>query len=180
MKILILNGNPDVQNRSFDEQLAKLSEILERTHPVSLKKLRELTIKHCIGCYSCWLKTPGVCFFKDDCAPVLREYINSDFVLYASPVVLEYISSRLKAAIDRLILPSALPFLTMRDNLIQHPLRYQKMPATALILGKTKDYSPTDPEVIDSMFRRNRTRRFRFIKVLEDNVKEIADEINNN
>ena len=33
---------------------------------VEVIELRRKTIKNCIGCYTCWTKTPGKCIHKDD------------------------------------------------------------------------------------------------------------------
>ena len=33
---------------------------------VEVVNLREKRIKHCIGCFTCWTKTPGKCIHQDD------------------------------------------------------------------------------------------------------------------
>ena len=66
MKITILNGNPDHPNAPFEEYLRRLKATLEaHQHQVTLLPLREMEIRYCIGCFGCWVKTPGECFAQD-------------------------------------------------------------------------------------------------------------------
>jgi len=104
MKITILNGNPDVNNAKFDNYLKNLSDLLESSnHTVTILKLREWDIKYCTGCFGCWVKTPGECVVPDDTRDIRREYIHSDFVLFASPVIMGFTSALLKKAHDKRI-----------------------------------------------------------------------------
>jgi len=103
MKITILNGNPDPDNQKFDDYLNNLIKFLELSdNSVVDFKLREMKIRHCRGCFSCWVKTPGQCIYKDDSHDICREYINSDFILFASPLVMGFTSAVLKIAMDKL------------------------------------------------------------------------------
>lgn len=62
MKITILNGNPDAANKNFETYLNQLElKLREEDHQVVHLILRKLTIKYCIGCWSCWVKTLGQC-----------------------------------------------------------------------------------------------------------------------
>ena len=78
MKILILNGNAKPENAKFDSWLDKLAEKLSAGgHKAVMFKLREKKIEFCIGCYACWLKTPGICIHKDDMPDIIRQYVDS-------------------------------------------------------------------------------------------------------
>ncbi len=95
MKITILNGNSGVDsglsNPAFDEYLAALKGELEAgSHSVNLLNLRDLDLKHCIGCWNCWVKTPGECTTRDDGPRMRRAILEADFVLHASPLILGY------------------------------------------------------------------------------------------
>jgi multimeric flavodoxin WrbA len=80
MKITILNGNPDPSG--FDEYLVRLkNELEDRPNSVTLLNLRDLTLRYCIGCWGCWVKTPGMCTHHDDSPEIDRAVINADFVL---------------------------------------------------------------------------------------------------
>mgnify|MGYP001766637926 CR=1 FL=1 len=70
MKITILNGNP--QPSPFDAYLAELAALLEfRAHSVNRLDLRSIPLRHCIGCWGCWVKTPGICSCQD-ASPLVR------------------------------------------------------------------------------------------------------------
>ena len=78
MKITILNGNPDANNDVFDGYLKKLSDALvSDNHLVTILDLREMDIRYCIGCFGCWLKTPGKCIVADGSRDVCREFVSS-------------------------------------------------------------------------------------------------------
>jgi len=67
LKITVLNGNPHADNTAFDDYLARLSdELVSDGHAVTGFDLREMDIKYCIGCFGCWVKSPGECRSKDD------------------------------------------------------------------------------------------------------------------
>jgi len=50
---------------------------------VEIVNLRKKTIKSCIGCFTCWTKTPGKCIHKDDMTNELfPKWLKSDLVVY--------------------------------------------------------------------------------------------------
>jgi multimeric flavodoxin WrbA len=64
MKITILNGNPELSG--FDGYLAQVKCLLEdQHHSVTQLDLRSLPLRHCVGCFGCWVKTPGMCVARD-------------------------------------------------------------------------------------------------------------------
>jgi multimeric flavodoxin WrbA len=73
--------------------------------------LREKKIKNCIGCFTCWTKTPGVCVQKDDMTNELfPKSLEADLVVYATPLYHFTVNATLKAFIER-TLPMVEPFL---------------------------------------------------------------------
>ena len=181
MKITILNGNPDAQNHVFDDYLKRLSDVLlSYNHSVTTLHLREMDIRQCIGCWGCWVKTPGVCIVKDDSYDVCREYINSDLVVFTSPVIMGYTSALLKKAQEKL-LPLVLPYFEMVQNEVHHLARYDKYPLMGLLLEKSKDTDEEDIKIISDIYRRdaiNVKTSFCFTRLTSDPVEEVANEIN--
>ena len=48
--------------------------------------LREKKIKDCVGCFGCWVKTPGLCVHKDDMTDILKMIIASEKQIFVSDV----------------------------------------------------------------------------------------------
>jgi putative sterol carrier protein len=90
---------------------------------VEVVELRKKTIKNCIGCFTCWTKTPGVCIHRDDMSQELYpKWIESDLVVYATPLYHFLMNASMKAFIER-TLPLLQPFLVTREGRTFHPLR---------------------------------------------------------
>ena len=181
MKIIILNGNPNADNVEFDNYLKNLTDLLESSkHTVTILKLREMDIRYCIGCWGCWVKMPGECIVADGSRDICHEYINSDFVLFASPIIMGFTSALLKKAHDKLI-PLILPHLEIVQNEFHHLSRYDKYPVMGLLLEKGKETDEEDIKIVSDIYRRdaiNFKTSFCFIKLTSDPVEEVANEIN--
>lgn len=181
MRIAILNGNPDSDNKRFDHYLSLLSDKLtEEEHHVTILQLRDMKIAYCLGCFDCWLKTPGLCIVKDDSYRVCEECINSDLVVFASPVIMGFTSALLKKANDKLI-PLILYHVELVDNECHHVARYDKYPFTGLLLAKGIDTDDEDIAIISEIYRRdaiNFKTEFRFTKLIDDPIEEVIHEIN--
>ena len=120
MKITILNGNPYADHVAFDNYIRDLSQHLElHYHTVNVFNLKEMDIKHCVGCFSCWVKTPGKCITKDNSDGICRAYINSDLILFASPVIMGFTSALLKKTHEKL-LPLVHPYLEFVQTEVRH------------------------------------------------------------
>ena len=180
MKITILNGNPNADNVKFDDYLKELSELLETSkHAVTIFKLREIDISYCTGCWDCWVRTPGECIVKDGSHTICREYINSDFVLFASPVIMGFTTALLKKAHEKL-LPLIHPYFEIVQDEVHHLSRYDKYPVMGLLLEKGKDTDEEDVKIISDIYRRdaiNFKTSFCFTKLTSEPVEEAANEI---
>lgn len=68
MKIIAINSSPRSGGQSKTELL--LNHLVEGMRDagaeVDIVNLREKKIKNCLGCFTCWTKTPGRCIQKDD------------------------------------------------------------------------------------------------------------------
>ena len=176
MKILILNGNSRLGSAKFDAWLDELAvKLSAQGHKTVMFQLRERKVEFCIGCYACWLKTPGICIHKDDMPEILREYVGSDLVIYASPLIMGDITHLLKTVRERL-LPTILPYLCIKGNRMQHPKRYDKTPSTALLLGE--DENPADLEIVREIFTAAKMNSVSFVKTMDSPVVEVVNAIN--
>ncbi|MFX1300675.1 MAG: flavodoxin family protein, partial [Promethearchaeota archaeon] len=87
---------------------------------VELVYVDDLKVNSCLGCFTCWVKTPGQCVHKDDMADLLTKHQTADVLILATPVFVDGMTSTLKAVLDRSI-PLVQPFFEVRDEHCRHP-----------------------------------------------------------
>lgn len=182
MKIFIVDGNPDLSNSQYREKVKKITASLSRSgHEVQVMGLAESNIHGCTGCFSCWLRTPGVCVFKDDGVEFLRLMLHSDLVLFVSPLIMGFPSALMKNAIDRFI-PMALPFIEMADGECRHPMRYDRSPLLALLYEPEPDTDDEDVDIVSTVFgrfARNAHTRVVFVMPLSSGSGEVSHALEN-
>jgi multimeric flavodoxin WrbA len=177
MKITILNGNSERDGTPFDGFLNGLKAKLESGgHRVSLLNLRDLDIRPCLGCFGCWFKTPGECCIGDDSQEVSRAMINSDFTLWAAPLVMGFPSAVLKNATDRSV-PLVHPHIEVDHNEAHHAARYPRYPRLGMILGKEPETDERVVGIVDDIFCRtalNLKSRLEFCLTTEASLEDVA------
>jgi multimeric flavodoxin WrbA/putative sterol carrier protein len=99
---------------------------------VEVVHLREKKIENCVGCFTCWTKTPGKCFQKDDMTDeIFPKLLASDLVVLATPLYYHFMNGAMRIFIER-TLPAAQPFFERSKGKTYHPLRY-KVPASVIL-----------------------------------------------
>jgi NADPH-dependent FMN reductase/SCP-2 sterol transfer family len=127
MRVLALNSSPRGDGQSKTELMLThlVKGMAEAGAEVEVVDLRRKSVKHCIGCYTCWTKTPGVCIHKDDMTHELfPKWRDADLVVYATPLYHFTLNATMKAFIER-TLPFLEPYLEDRDGETAHPARYK-------------------------------------------------------
>lgn len=81
------------------------------------------TIRHCIGCFGCWIKTPGKCVLDDGYNNIGELLSKSAEVTIISRCFYGCYSPFVKNVLDRSI-PWLLPFFKIRNNETHHKRRY--------------------------------------------------------
>jgi multimeric flavodoxin WrbA len=154
MKTLLINGNPQGGAAAFNDALGQLAETLGSSgHQVVPLELRKLEIAQCVGCFTCWLKTPGLCIFKDGQEQVLRQYLAADLVVFASPLIMGSTSALLKRCCDRLI-PILLPYIDVSSGECRHYLRYGTAPRLGVLYAPEPDSDAEELALAAGMWRR--------------------------
>jgi multimeric flavodoxin WrbA len=90
-------------------------------------------IAHCRGCLTCWIKTPGICMHKDDMAPLLEKYLESDIIIMATPVYIDNVTGLMKDFMDRLIPVMDPRFEPDENGETRHIKKHEKYPAIFVI-----------------------------------------------
>ena len=177
MKITILNGNPDAQNIAFDTYLDRLAGVLiADQHQVTRLNLRDMDIAYCIGCFGCWVKTPGECRSADESSQVCRAVINSDFTLWASPLRMGFPSALLKKVMDKSI-PLIQPYFVVDQGEAHHQARYPHYPRLGLLLEEEADTDNDDLLNVADIFSRtalNLKSRLDFVHLTGQPVEALA------
>ena len=79
----------------------------------------------CIGCFSCWIKHPKKCIYKDNYSDIVEYLKVSDELVIISKNRYGCYSETVKRVFERCI-GYVLPYFTIRDKHIHHASRYKK------------------------------------------------------
>lgn len=134
MKVLAINSSPRVEGISKTGMMldALVQGMRDAGAEVETIHLREKKIKNCIGCFTCWTKTPGVCVHKDDMtAELFPKFLEANLVVFATPLYHYTVNATMKAFIER-TLPMVEPWLNRTGDSTSHPMR-QKPPKGAVL-----------------------------------------------
>lgn len=135
MKVLALNSSPRSGKESYTVMMLNplVEGMREGGADVEVVNLREKKIRNCIGCFTCWTKTPGLCIHKDDMTlELFPKLMACDLAIYATPLYYHTINATMSAFMER-TLPMALPFFEQdADGKTFHPLR-NKIPASVFL-----------------------------------------------
>lgn len=82
------------------------------------------SIRNCIGCFGCWIKTPGKCVLKDGYENMGEIFSQADNVVIISKCCYGGYSPFVKNVLDRSI-SYLLPFFKTKNNETHHKPRYE-------------------------------------------------------
>ena len=100
MKIAILNGSPRRENTAaMIEAFREGAE--EAGHEVEVLHVGKMKINGCLACEYCHTKGEGKCIQKDDLEKIMPAYLESDMVVFASPIYYFAPTAQLEAAWQR-------------------------------------------------------------------------------
>jgi multimeric flavodoxin WrbA len=112
-------------------------------------------LEYCSGCFDCWTKSPGDCVKSDSMRKISQSFMDSDVVVYMSPVIFGHYSSNIKNILDRL-LQNELPFMITRsDGSTGNALRYDEHPKQ-IILGYGNQISEEDVQLFKDVTMKHR------------------------
>jgi putative NADPH-quinone reductase/putative sterol carrier protein len=143
MKVLLLRANP--RKTGYTQRLTDLFVEGLRETGAQLKDcdLAGLSIRHCLGCYRCWLVTPGQCVLRDDMSALLEEFLAAELIVCATPLYFYSMSGRLKTFIERTFPLTKQGFVRSAQGRIRNSTRYPERWAgkklVAIIAGALKD-----------------------------------------
>lgn len=132
MKILAFNASPrksqgttDILVEAFTDGAKNANAEVEKHHIV------DLNIKGCLGCFTCWWKTPGKCVHRDDMDWILPKISEADILVLGTPVYGCNVTNYMQRLLERMFLFN-LPEMQIRDGETVHPNRTRKFPRLVL------------------------------------------------
>ena len=110
--------------------------VREDWHYVDLSQLK---IADCMGCFSCWVRTPGRCVIRDDAVGVYPLIAHSDHVIYVSRLFCGSYDVPMKTMLERAI-PIQQAFIRIHHGETHHIQRaVAEKDAVILAYGDTGD-----------------------------------------
>ena len=154
MKILMINGSPKGKNSNSYKLSKAFIEGIQNKENFEYEEIQvnTLNIKPCLGCFSCWNKTPGECVIKDDMKNVIEKILWADMVIWSFGLYYFSVPSVLKTLIDRQ-LPLVLPFMVKDSETGSHPTRYDMSNKKHVVISTCGFYTTKgNYESVDLMF----------------------------
>lgn len=81
-------------------------------------------VRPCLGCFACWVKTPGKCIIADRGQEFLSHMVSASEIIVISKMCYGSLSADIKAIIDRSI-GYILPFFRVVEDETHHKPRYK-------------------------------------------------------
>jgi hypothetical protein len=151
--VVILDGC-GLKDQDLAPILQNFSDLLRgdgcRVETVSL---RQLKLGHCLGCFGCWVKTPGRCVEDDAGRHIARAVIQSDATLFFTPVTFGGYSPELKRIFDRFIQLIS-PYFRLDHGEVHHPPRYTRLPRLIMV-GAQRQPNPHEARIFRTLAGRN-------------------------
>jgi len=152
VKAVILNGARS-EEAKVDEASQVVSSALSSFGEVDMFKLREIPIADCLGCFGCWIKTPGECVIDDGARDIAHKLADADLKVFVTPIVFGGYSAELKKMLDRQIC-LILPFFTKIHGEVHHEARYQRN-GNLLGVGVLPKPDEESERIFGTLFARN-------------------------
>ena len=133
MKILALNASPTMKKGMTSALMENVLEgAKEEGAEIEVVYVQKLKVNYCVGCFNCWVKTPGVCVHNDDMVQLLEKIKTVDCLLMCTPLYVDGMTAQMKTVVDRII-PLVDPHIEDIGGHNRHVKRLDKVPAVALL-----------------------------------------------
>ena len=101
MKIITILGSPRKKGNTA-KLLSMFENEIKENHQIERINITQYKVGGCLGCYKCKEKNSDHgCVQKDDALSIFEKMIQSDAIVYASPLYCWSFTSQIKPLIDR-------------------------------------------------------------------------------
>ena len=111
-------------------------------------------IKGCLGCFNCWIKTPGKCVIKDSYTEIPKYIIEGNTLVIITEIKYGCYSSYVKNVIDRSI-GILLPFFQTVNGELHHLPRYDNKSLKLVVMGYGKNVTLDEEETFKNLIKGN-------------------------
>jgi len=154
MKITVFNGSPRGEKGNTHFIVSEFCKgAKDAGAEIEHVFLADKDIKHCLGCFVCWIRTPGICVHDDDMKDLLEKFASSDLVIFATPVYIDNVTGLMKNFMDRMIPISNPHFDKDETGECKHTFR-QKLPRKFIVVSNCGFPEQTHFQVIRLLARR--------------------------
>jgi len=175
MKILVIDGSPKGDQSNTMVLTKAFLEGAGWAESAEFISSYKANVKDCVGCYSCWTKTPGVCIFKDDMVDILPKLIHADVVIWSFPCYHYNVPGQLKTFIDR-TLPLALPEMVEGAEGGEHPTRYDLSKQKYMVISTCGFWTHEgNYDAVNAMFDRMTNNNYQAIYAGQGGLFQIAN-----
>lgn len=126
---------------------------IEINNSIKIIDIFSLEITNCIGCFSCWIKTPGKCIIRDDAVKVYPYIAKSDELIYISQIKYGGYDTMMKTIIERAI-PVQQAFIRLIDGETHHIQRAVKR-KKATIIAYGNNIEDDEKAIFEELISRN-------------------------
>lgn len=178
MNIFVLSEN--YQNAEMIQNVKNVIDQSASQNDIFVKHtcLDSAQIKPCIGCFGCWIKTPGECVFNDSGRDILKDFIQTDITIIISSVVFGNYSFPIKTAIDRFI-PNDVFFFTQYKGETHHVKRYETRP-NILFIGVQDELNKAEEDTFIKLCNKNATnfcaKKHSILTIYASDTKETIEQ----
>lgn len=111
-------------------------------------------IKGCLGCFNCWIKTPGRCIIEDSYTEIPKYILESDIFMIITQIKYGCYTSYVKNIIDRSI-GILLPFFQTVNGELHHLPRYNTKSIKFVVIGYGDDVTYDEEQTFKDLIKGN-------------------------
>jgi len=152
-KVVVLDGC-GLHDQDLAPVLNELLDVFLRNgSQIETVRLHKLKLAHCLGCFKCWVKTPGMCAENDAGRRIAEAVIQSDTTVFFTPVTFGGYSPDLKKVIDHFVQLLS-PFFAIAHGEVHHPPRYARRPRL-IVVGVQRRANSHEAHIFKTLVGRN-------------------------
>jgi len=187
LNVVILNGSLKHQTELAPIQKALEEEFKSKNMKTDSFIMNQIKIISCTGCFKCWDTSPGICTgVKGDAGEeIKKKVVNSDLLVFLTPITFGGYSSELKKIIERL-LGILHPGYQLINDETHHLKRYDQYPSL-LAIGISENSDKEEEKIFKTLIYRHTLNFYPPVykthifqkneKVKQEKIKQIVNEM---